>query len=1211
MHAENLSEADESFLDELFDLSVRGQATGTPPDLDVVLQARPHLREHVLRVASLAKNVALAEAPPNSSHHLPVVGGFTILEEVGRGGVGIVYRARQQRLDRIVALKLLAPSLMASQRSRERFSVEAKALGRIRHPHVVTIHEVLADGGLCGYAMEWVDGSTLAKAVGQRDPRLDFATIARLGVNIARALEAVHAAGMIHRDVKPGNILLRRDGTPLLSDFSLVRDAGNGLHTATGDFVGTAAYAAPEQLRGNHDEIGAWTDVYGLGVSLYSVLAGQTPFGTSSTVELLRRIESGLAAPMARFNPRVPGDLATIIGKAMDPEPGRRYRTAGELADDLERFLRFEPIRARRIGLSARFVRLARRNRAAFTAATIASLLILSLSVAVGVSWKRRLELPARFREELRQARSLLLDPDVNHRFFIALNMGVEAPDLPLPPVAVIDRSLEGYRRAMALMPDDESAALEHAVVTVVRGVLARERELPPGAERLRTRCPTTFDVAEEWLSAGRPKDVAVARLGALNVVDRRSLGLLAYLCTCVPLCVSAWEALEADPSGDDPFIAGALGEAWLVMDRPALAVPRLQRARQEFPECGFLTLDLSDALVRTGDLARAEAMLAVAKELPNHASEPTRVEADLCAARGQKDRARALYYRIGPRPPTASFHLAQLLAGEGDRSSAFDCLGAICVTMPSVPRYRAFLLDLLDPVFSRLGLDQQVEAVAEAAHGSHQHVPVYAIGRVLRDRGWLHDPPDRDPHGHVDGIGLRDMLVTPEVMTLVSGLTWRSRPRDVRALVRISLLADSAFRQSSMGRTLGLAVSLVVRARARSAGLGLPWKVDPGPWEQRGLPASLAVEGAGGDLEIPNVVGAGDVDGDGRTDVLVGYPGALDGRGMARLCSGRSLEVLRTFTGDANSHLGRSLAAAGDVDRDGRVDFLIGASGHVLVCSGQDGGVIRTLRGRSPEDAFGSALAAAGDVDRDGFPDALVGAPDGSYAQVISGRNGAVLHTYQGQPGFGASVDGGQDADGDAVPDVLIGSPWEESAGLMKNGRVSLFSGATGALLWTEAGPTSFLGLGTSVAFLGDVDGDGMADCAAGAPETCCPWVTMGAGHVRIYAGLRGTLLRAIGGFGAVTGGFGRGLFPAGDLDRDGIQDLLVAADPLGYFEILSGGRDFSLIRHVAIPMRAPSLGSALCGNVDIDGDGTPDVLIGTADAPGFARIPAGSHAR
>lgn len=384
MHGKLPADDDEA-LDELFDRAVESLNQGLAIDLDTLLGDRPMLRPQAEQVLALARQVSAGSAV--TAAVLPRLEGFTLLEEVGRGGMGIVYRARQDRLDREVAVKVLSPALLASPRARERFALEAKALARLRHPHVVVVHEIVARDDLCAYAMEWIAGTTLARAIADGDPRLPPVAIARLGIALAEALTAVHAAGLVHRDVKPSNVLLRADGTPVLTDFSLVHDDAQTMHTRTGEFLGTLAYAAPEQLRGERDRIGPRTDVYGLGVTLWSALAGKPPFGSGSTATMLQRIEHGQLPPLRRVAPAVPRDLATIVHTAMERDPARRYADAAALGADLRRLLAFEPIHARPAGVVLRMQRwLERSPQLAFALAGLFVAVVLGLAAAVWLS---------------------------------------------------------------------------------------------------------------------------------------------------------------------------------------------------------------------------------------------------------------------------------------------------------------------------------------------------------------------------------------------------------------------------------------------------------------------------------------------------------------------------------------------------------------------------------------------------------------------------------------------------------------------------------------------------------------------------------------------------------------------------------------------------------------------------------------------------------
>ncbi|MBL8900513.1 MAG: serine/threonine protein kinase [Planctomycetes bacterium] len=386
MELPGASADDEAFLDELFERAVRSRELGRELDLSALLLDREHLREHVLRMLELAREVTTVRSPAWRERPSIAVSGYELIEEVGRGSSGIVFRARQLALGREVALKVLSPALVASADARQRFVREAHALGRVRHPHVVAIHDVQVSPELCAYAMEWIGGGSLAQRLAASSAPLDPVEAARLGVALARALEALHGVGLVHRDVKPSNVLLRAAGVPALGDFGLVRDAEQSALTGSGEFLGTPAYASPEQLRGDNVAVGPWSDVYSLGVTLYVALSGKNPFGGApSSSAMLRRIESGTAEPLAKANPRVPRDLATVIEKAMDPDPAHRYATAREFAEDLERLLRLEPVLARPAGFLRRFQRWMERSPQ-LALALLALLISLSLGAAISIA---------------------------------------------------------------------------------------------------------------------------------------------------------------------------------------------------------------------------------------------------------------------------------------------------------------------------------------------------------------------------------------------------------------------------------------------------------------------------------------------------------------------------------------------------------------------------------------------------------------------------------------------------------------------------------------------------------------------------------------------------------------------------------------------------------------------------------------------------------
>ncbi len=298
---------------------------------------------------------------PSSGEQPPLFGDFELLEEIARGGMGIVYRARQRSLNRIVALKMILAGQFASAEDVQRFRKEAEAAANLEHTNIVPIYEVGERGGHHYYAMAYVEGHSLATRLedGPMQPR----EAARCVKVLAGAIAYAHRRGVIHRDLKPSNVLLDRAGEPKIMDFGLAKliDSGDAL-TVTGQIVGTPSYMAPEQASGNIREVREQADIYSLGAVLYAMLTGEPPFRGENRVETLLQVLHQDPRPSRAVNPRIPRDLDTICMKCLEKDPQQRYASAAELSADLGRFLIGEPVHARPLSFGRRVKRWARRE---------------------------------------------------------------------------------------------------------------------------------------------------------------------------------------------------------------------------------------------------------------------------------------------------------------------------------------------------------------------------------------------------------------------------------------------------------------------------------------------------------------------------------------------------------------------------------------------------------------------------------------------------------------------------------------------------------------------------------------------------------------------------------------------------------------------------------------------------------------------------------
>jgi TolB-like protein/Tfp pilus assembly protein PilF len=360
-------------------------ALGALPDTSVAAGddcgSAENLRTNSADVAPRAKTQARVEKM------LCELGDYELLEEIGRGGQGVVFRARQKSLNRTVALKVISLGQWASKAHLKRFRLEAEAAARLEHPGIVPIHEVGERDGSCYFSMKFIEGGQLDEVV-RRAP-MSIRQAAELIAKIACTVHHAHEHGILHRDIKPGNILLDAKGEPHLTDFGLARLVeSESTVTRTLDVMGTPSYMAPEQAVGNNAAVGSATDVYGLGALLYQLLTGHPPFAGGTSYETIKLLLDTEPREPRLWNPKIDRDLSTICLKCLEKNPQGRYSSALALAEDLERWRKHEPVRARRSGGFTRGRKWVRRNP---TSALLAASLV-AFAAAVGWNiWKSEL----------------------------------------------------------------------------------------------------------------------------------------------------------------------------------------------------------------------------------------------------------------------------------------------------------------------------------------------------------------------------------------------------------------------------------------------------------------------------------------------------------------------------------------------------------------------------------------------------------------------------------------------------------------------------------------------------------------------------------------------------------------------------------------------------------------------------------------------------
>jgi serine/threonine protein kinase/Tfp pilus assembly protein PilF len=448
----------DGLLDLIYHEIVLREESGDTPRLPEYLRRFPHFADEIRRlfeVHQVLEDEPLEdELPPtkrssvSESQQVPEVSaipggiaGYEVEGELGRGGMGVVYRARHLGLNRLVALKMILAGPHAGRRELARLRAEAEAAARLHHPNITQIYTIEEHEGLPFLTLELVEGVSLHEHVG-RQPQQP-ARAATLVETLALAVHYAHEHGVIHRDLKPGNILVAADGTPKVTDFGLAKllDAepgrGAGGLTGTEALVGTPNYMAPEQARGRVKDVGPATDIYSLGAILYELLTGRPPFRGSTLLDTIDQVRHREPIAPRRLRPGVPRDLETICLKCLEKAPARRYSSASDLADDLRRFLNFEPIRARPTSWWQRTAKWARRRPAAATLTAVAAILILGVVATVAWDWvqeSRRLDrLRVEVQADWHRGQEAMRQEDwaeAKHQFAIGLNRIGEEPSL-------------------------------------------------------------------------------------------------------------------------------------------------------------------------------------------------------------------------------------------------------------------------------------------------------------------------------------------------------------------------------------------------------------------------------------------------------------------------------------------------------------------------------------------------------------------------------------------------------------------------------------------------------------------------------------------------------------------------------------------------------------------------------------------------------------
>lgn len=659
--------------EQVFEEFVGACLEGRPPDPGTFLDAHPDLRSYLApRIEAFsAVHQAFSSLPPmevrdaeQSAESPPIprgteYRGFVVEREIGHGGMGTVYLASQPSLDRQVALKILPKTLLVDERAAERFRREGLAVARLRHKNIVQVLDSGEEHGTCFLAMEYIKGMPLDKLIkrlqdrrpwsegsgavtetlsdgaapstsgkGDTNPRSYARWVAATIAEVAEALEYAHGQGVLHRDVKPSNIIISTDGVPRLVDFGLASLTGSAAVTATGDLFGTPRYMAPEQIEGGSSRVDKRADVYSLGLVLYEMVTLKPAFDAESAAAVFHDVLQRDPKPPRDVCPAVPKQLESVILKATDKDAGRRYQSATELAQDLRRFINEVPVTASRVGRVGRIYRRARRHpwRTGLAAAT-ALLLIVGGYAFFALRGAARQERAA---ELTKRAEDIMR---ADGKFW---NAGFDALD-----DADLDKARTLYEQAID-NGGDSALALSGLGATLCR--LGQEQD------------------GRELLSEAARKRISISE-DAYTVANRL------FHCSMYALAAEAYEqGLRAAPN-PSARRWNDLGDALYWGGQPAQAADAYAKANQMEPKDGLFLYNLGVALRDAGRVDGAVEKLERAGEtLPDDYD----VHSDFALAlaqMGQVEKAENEHRRalaLYPENPILRVRFAKFLLQEG-----------------------------------------------------------------------------------------------------------------------------------------------------------------------------------------------------------------------------------------------------------------------------------------------------------------------------------------------------------------------------------------------------------------------------------------------------------------------------------------------------------------------------------------------------------------